>query len=101
MELDVPAVLTANHTDTLLRATLEGAGISSQPVDLLAPLLKTGQLKRVLSPWITNRLSMVAALPSRKFMPLRTRAFLDFLVEQTRMTVAGLGRNAPPTTPAE
>jgi DNA-binding transcriptional LysR family regulator len=96
IELDLPAVLVANHTDTLLRAALEGAGISSQPVDLLAPLLKSGQLRRVLAPWITNRLSMVAAVPSRKFMPLRTRAFLDYLVEQTRRTVAGLGRDAPP-----
>ncbi|MDQ6882126.1 MAG: LysR family transcriptional regulator, partial [Pseudomonadota bacterium] len=69
LELDVPAVLVANHTDTLLRATIDGAGVSSQPVDLLAPLLKSGQLRRVLSPWITNRLRMVAALPSRKFMP--------------------------------
>lgn len=96
LEVDVPAVLVSNHTDTLLRATLGGAGISSQPVDLLAPLLGTGQLKRVLAPWITNRLSMVAALPSRKFMPLRTRAFLDYLVAETRRTVAGLGRDAPP-----
>ena len=98
LELDVPAVLVANHTDTLLRATIEGAGISSQPVDLLAPLLKSGQLRRVLSPWITNRLRMVAALPSRKFMPLRTRAFLDYLIEHTRRTIAGLGRDAPPVT---
>jgi DNA-binding transcriptional LysR family regulator len=101
MELDLPAVLTANHSDTLLRATLDGAGISSQPVNLLAPLLKTGQLRRVLSPWITNRASIVAALPSRKFMPLRTRAFLDYLVEQTRLAVAGLGRNATPAATAE
>ena len=96
LELPVTAVLLANHTDTLLRATLDGAGISSQPVDLLAPLLKNGQLRRVLAPWITSRLRMVAALPSRKFMPLRTRAFLDYLVEETRRTVAGLGIDAPP-----
>jgi DNA-binding transcriptional LysR family regulator len=101
MELDLPAVLTANNTDTLLRATLEGAGVSSQPVDLLVPLLKTGQLRRVLAPWITTRLSMVAALPSRKFMPARTRAFLDYLVEQSRRSVAGLGRDAPPAASAE
>ena len=98
LELDVPAVLVANHTDTLLRATVDGAGVSSQPVDLLVPLLATGQLRRVLAPWITGRLSMVAALPSRKFMPLRTRAFLDYLIEHTRRTVAGLGRDAPPAT---
>jgi len=99
VEVDPPTGLVANHTDTLLRATIDGAGISSQPVDLLAPLLKSGQLQRVLSPWITNRLSLVAALPSRKFMPLRTRAFLDYLVEQTRSAVAGLGRDAPPAVP--
>lgn len=96
LELEVPAVLTANHTDTLLRATVDGAGISSQPVDLLVPLLRSGQLQRVLSPWITSRLSLVAALPSRKFMPLRTRAFLDYMIEHTRRTVAELGLDAPP-----
>jgi DNA-binding transcriptional LysR family regulator len=96
LEVEVPAVLTANNTDTLLRATVEGAGISSQPVDLLVPLLTSGRLQRVLSPWITARLSLVAALPSRKFMPARTRAFLDYMIEHTRKTVADLGVDAPP-----
>lgn len=91
LEIEVPVVVHANHTDTLLRATVDGAGISSQPLDLIAPFLKSGQLKRVLAPWITNRLSLVAALPSRKYMPARTRAFLDHLVEHTRQSVSGLG----------
>jgi DNA-binding transcriptional LysR family regulator len=91
LELEVAARMTANHTDTLLRATVDGAGISSQPIDLIAPLLHNGQLRRVLSPWITNRLSLVAAWPSRQFMPARTRAFLDHLVEHARQAVAGLG----------
>jgi DNA-binding transcriptional LysR family regulator len=91
LEVEVPPVMTANHTDSLLRATVHGAGISSQPVDLIAPMLHSGQLRRVLAPWITNRLSLVAALPTRQFMPARTRAFLDHLVEHARRTVAGLG----------
>jgi DNA-binding transcriptional LysR family regulator len=95
MELDVPAVLTANHTDTLLRATLEGGGISSLPIDLLAPMLSGGNLKRVLAPWITARLTLVAALPSRKYMPARTRAFMDYLIEHSRKTVEGLGLEEP------
>jgi hypothetical protein len=33
-------------------------------------------------------------LPSREFMPLRTRAFLDFLVAYSRDAVAGLGIEA-------
>lgn len=95
LELDVPAAMTANHTDTLLRVTLEGGGISSQPIDLLAPLLSTGRLQRVLAPWITARLALVAALPSRKYMPSRTRAFMDYLIEHSRKTVQGLGIDVP------
>jgi DNA-binding transcriptional LysR family regulator len=91
LEVDVPAVMTANHTDSLMRATLAGAGISSQPVDLIAPMLRSGHLQRVLAPWITNRLSLVAAFPSRKFMPARTRAFIDHMVDHTRRMLAGLG----------
>jgi len=95
LELEVPVVVHGNHTDVLLRATLHGAGISSQPVGLIAPMLKSGYLKRVLAPWITYRLSLIVALPSRKYMPARTRAFLDHLVEHTRHTVSGLGSAAP------
>jgi DNA-binding transcriptional LysR family regulator len=95
LQIEVPVVVHANHTDTLLRATVHAAGISSQPVDLIAPLLKSGHLQRVLAPWITNRLSLIVALPSRKYMPARTRAFVDHLVEHTRRTVAGLGMPDP------
>jgi len=87
-EVDVQPVLLANHTDSLLRATLDGAGITSVAVDMVAPHLTRGELVRVLAPWITGRLSMYAAIPSRKFMPQRTRVFLDFLVEETRLQTA-------------
>lgn len=90
MEVDVPVVMSANHTDTLMRATVDGAGISSQPLDLIAPLLQSGSLRHVLSPWITNRLTLVAAMSSRKFVPARTRAFLEHLVDHTRRSLAGL-----------
>src|SRR3954447_1081467 len=89
--VDVPAVVTANHTDSLMRAAIAGGGIGIQPADLIAPLLKEGVLQRVLAPWITSRVRLVAALPSRKFMPARTRAFLDFVVEHARSITAGLG----------
>jgi DNA-binding transcriptional LysR family regulator len=86
-DIELPAVLWANHTDTLLRATLDGAGISAQPMDLVAAYLAQGQLLRVLAPWVTGRFTLYAALPSRKFMPQRTRAFLEYLTEQTRSSV--------------
>lgn len=76
--------LWANHGDTLLRAAMDGAGITSAAVTLVAPLLTDGTLVRVLSPWIAGNLTLYAALPSRKFMPERTRVFLEYLTEQSR-----------------
>ena len=83
IEVEVPPVVLANHTDTLLQATLDGAGITSIAVDIAASHLSRGDLVRVLPPWITGQLAMYAALPSRKFIPQRTRVFLDYLLEET------------------
>jgi hypothetical protein len=35
----------------------------------------------LLPDWIFGRFIIYAALPTRKFVPARTRAFLDFLAE--------------------
>ncbi|MGM9425367.1 LysR family transcriptional regulator [Hydrogenophaga sp. MI9] len=86
--VDVRPVLWANHTDTLIRAALDGAGITGTTVELAAAHLASGALVRVLAPWITGRFTLYAALPSRKFLPQRTQVFLDHLSEQTRERVA-------------
>ena len=54
------------------------------PLDLAAPHLASGALVRVLAPWITGHGTVYAVLPSRRFIPQRTRVFLDFAVERTR-----------------
>lgn len=84
VETNVNAVLIANHTDTLLRAALDGTGITTISLDIAAPYITRGDLVRVLNPWVTGRLAMYAALPSRKFIPKRSQVFLDYLVERTR-----------------
>ena len=84
VEVKAEPVLVANHTDTLLRAAMDGAGITSISLDIVAPYLARGDMVRVLSPWKTGQLAMYAALPSNKFVPQRSRAFLDFLVQRTR-----------------
>lgn len=93
-EVEVEPVLWANHTDTLMHAALDGAGITATTLELAAPMLASGRLVRVLSPWITDRLNLYAALPSRKFMPRRTQVFLDYLVAQTRQRVDQALRNS-------
>lgn len=88
VELDVTPVLWANHTDTLQRAALDGAGIAVATMEIAAPHLASGALVRVLRPWIAGRYTLYAALPSRKFMPQRTRVFLDYLTERVQLGVA-------------
>lgn len=87
-DLEVEPAIWSNHTDTLLKAALDGAGITSTSVDLAAVHLASGALVRVLRPWISGQLTLYAALPSRKFLPQRTRVFLDYLTEQTRLQVS-------------
>ncbi|QDL38948.1 LysR family transcriptional regulator [Rhodoferax sediminis] len=95
VNVEVTPALVANHTDTLLRAMLDGAGISAQPLDLVANYLRDGQLQRVLAPWITGRFTLYAALPSRKYVPARARAFMEFLIEQTRLKAAQAEQSRP------
>ncbi len=88
VDIEVTSVLCANHVDTLLRAALDGAGITASAVELVAPYLANGTLVRVLRPWITGQFTIYAALPSRKFLPRRTQVFLEYLTEQTRLQVS-------------
>jgi DNA-binding transcriptional LysR family regulator len=87
LDVTVEPGLWVNHSDTLLRATLDGAGITSAAIDLVAPHLMKGELVRVLRPWIAGRLTLYVALPSRQFIPQRSRVFLEYLVEQTRIHI--------------
>ena len=86
----VSPVLTSNDHEAVLRSVLDGAGISSLVLQVAAPMLRSGQLQRVLAPWIAERYTLIAAFASRRHLPTRTRAFLDHLIhhaEQLKATV--------------
>ena len=73
-------------------------GTTSVAVDVVAPYLSRGELVRVLAPWITGRFTLYAAMPSRKFVPVRTRIFLEFLIDQTRKYASDADRTPPALT---
>lgn len=85
VEFSMRAALRSNHVDTLLRAALDGAGIAAASQEQVAPFVAKGALVHVLPQWMLGELVMYAALPTRKFLPQRTRVFLDFLVEQAQL----------------
>lgn len=79
VEVDMPVALQSVSLDVLYRAALDGAGIAVLSRLLVAPHLASGALVQVLPDWLHGRLTVYAAVPSRKLIPARTRAFLDFI----------------------
>ncbi|MED5621507.1 LysR family transcriptional regulator [Ideonella sp. BN130291] len=79
--ISLQGALSTNHIDTLFAAALAGMGIVGLPSFMLEDALLEGVLERVLPHWRLMDFHIYAAMPSRKYMPARTRAFIDFLVE--------------------
>ena len=93
VEVDMPVALQSISLDVLYRAALDGAGIAVLSRLLVSQHLASGALVHVLPDWINGRLTIYAAVPSRKLIPARTRAFLAFISE-------GLPGQAPGGGPA-
>ena len=77
----MPVAVQSVSFDVLYRAALDGAGIAVLSRLLVAPHLASGELVHLLPDWLFGRLTVYAAVPSRKLIPARTRAFLAFLNE--------------------
>ena len=71
------------------------SAMKTWPWHILAPVVLF-VLIAVLAPWITGRYTLYAAFPSRKFMPMRTRAFLEFLTTRTRADIENANLAASP-----
>lgn len=73
-------LLGTTHIDLLYAAALHGLGIAALPSFMIEDALMEHALERVLPQWRMQSYDIWAAMPSRKFVPARTRVFLDFLV---------------------
>lgn len=79
--IDKPPVLSTVHIDTMYAAALAGLGVAGLPSFVIEDALLENALVRVLPNWRLFNTNLWAAMPSRKHLPTRTRAFVDFLVE--------------------
>ena len=75
------ARLTANNGDTCLAAARAGLGIALQPSFLLADSLRRGELVPVLQRYRLRSVGIHAVYPSRRQLPMKVRAAIDFLAE--------------------
>jgi DNA-binding transcriptional LysR family regulator len=73
--------LATTHIDTSYAAALAGVGIAGLPSYVIADALLDQRLERVLPEWRLFDLTLWAGMPTRRHLPARTRAFLDFLLE--------------------
>jgi DNA-binding transcriptional LysR family regulator len=74
-------VLSSSHIDTTYAGALHGLGIAGLPSFVLEDALLENALERVLPMWRLFSITIWAAMPTRKYLPARTRVFLDFLVQ--------------------
>jgi DNA-binding transcriptional LysR family regulator len=79
--LPARAVLSTTHMDTNYAAALHGLGVAGLPSFMVEDALLEQALERVMPRWRLFSTTLWAGMPSRKYVPARTRAFLDFLIE--------------------
>ncbi len=76
------AFATVNDFAVIKRLAVDGVGIAKMPDYLAVNELRQGLLQEVLTDWRTPAFSYYAVYPSRRGVPLKVRAWLDFLLEK-------------------
>ncbi|ERL55175.1 LysR family transcriptional regulator [Psychrobacter aquaticus] len=74
--------ISANIPEVLLDATLNGHGISLQPLGTVQPLIESGQLIVLLPEWQPKTLGVYVIYATRKQVTPLQRQFMDFLAEE-------------------
>jgi DNA-binding transcriptional LysR family regulator len=82
VDVEMKAVLHSVSIEVLLQATLSGAGLCTLPKQLVLPYLQDGRLVHVLPQWTAEGVMIYAALPTRKFVPARVLAMLEFVTRE-------------------
>ena len=75
-------LLACNDYRSLLQACIGGLGIAQLPQPLALDALRSGALRCVLPSHAPEGLQLFIHFPSRKQLPARVRAFVDFCIEQ-------------------
>lgn len=71
--------LTLNSPDMIQQLLLDGAGIGALPHRFVEEDVKRQRLVRVLPNWCLPPVPAWAVMPMRRFLPIKTRAFLEHL----------------------
>ncbi|MTD94733.1 LysR family transcriptional regulator [Hyphomicrobium sp. xq] len=78
-EVVVEGTLTVNDYDLALRSALDGIGIAQLPEASIATHLAEGRLVPLLLDWSPDWAGFFLFYPSRRHVPVKLRALVDFL----------------------
>ncbi len=81
LRADSRPLLSTTHIDTMYSAALAGLGLAGLPSYVVEDALLEHALERVLPRWRLFEVTLWAGMPSRRHLPARTRAVLDFLLQ--------------------
>lgn len=82
--IEVPPRITLNDPEALCEAAVAGLGIVHVPMSHVLHYFESGELVRVLPDWYTEKGTLSLYFSAKKHMPVKTRVFIDFIVEKFR-----------------
>jgi DNA-binding transcriptional LysR family regulator len=97
VRIPVEGKIDADDSDAIIGWTLEGMGISAQPLWEIREYLRAGQLIEVLPGWSPTPQSLHLLYPSRNLLPRKVQLLADSVVRHTRAMMASF---TPANSPA-
>lgn len=76
--------IIVNDVETACEIAAQGRGVVQPPSAYIRPFTESGRLVRILSEFTATPWQLYVCYTSRRQMPLRTRAFIDFTLEMFR-----------------
>ena len=77
--IEPTALIKANNGQFLLDMAIAGSGVTNQPTFISYRAICSGELINLLEDYTWQELTVYAVYPKTPYLPLRVRAFIDFL----------------------
>lgn len=85
--LRMPGRISCNNGDAIGRLAAAGAGVTIGPDFIMAPFLASGAVEEILHGYTQPEIGIYIVHPSQRHMPLKLRAFIDFMVANIKLTI--------------
>jgi DNA-binding transcriptional LysR family regulator len=86
---NVRPVAVLDDPEALARAVACGLGIAMLPLPHALPLLRSGEIVRILPAWHADTRPLSIYYSSRKLLPAKVRVFVDHIVAEARERAYG------------